>query len=334
MLPGLGLCLALAVFARLLSAGMAEFGLVVSSALLVLLLGLALAAPLGAAAQFYPGRQFASGKLLKLGVALIGLRLDTQALLATGITPLLLAGAGLLSALLVAGLTAHLLGLNKRLSTLLATGTAICGVTAIMVTAPLIRARDEETAHAVACIVLIGMLATLIAPWGLQALLGEGRAIGQVMGAAIPDTAQVTGAALMHQQQYHATHTLADATLVKLLRNAALLLVVPMVAIAFNRNRQASGQGLPIPWFIVGFMVLVLVRALGDSLWPESQSWSIALQAAARLSEVCILMALAAIGLSLHPRALLTLGLRPALAAMAATGAATLSALWIIGAMA
>ena len=329
-LPGLLFCLLMALTARLASAGLGMLDLVVSSALLVLLLGMLLAAPLSSQASILPGRSLAAGLLLKAGVVLIGLRLDVQALLTLGWAPLLTAMAGLLGALLTALLLGRLAGLGNRLTALLATGTAICGVTAIMVTAPLIRARDHETAHAIACIVLIGMLATLVGPLLLQYLLGDAHKVGMLLGASIPDTAQVTGAALLHQQQFASQDTLAAATLVKLIRNSALLLVVPLVGLMFMRHNQGADSRLPIPWFILGFVALVAVRASGDTLAGEAAIWASLLSHAAWLSEALLLMALAAIGLSLHPRALTALGPRPALVAVLATICAAALALLVL----
>lgn len=88
-----------------------------------------------------------------------------------------------------------------RLGTLIAAGTAICGVSAVVATAPTIGAKEEETAHAISTITIFGLLATVVYPFLAELVLklnfGQ---TGIFLGTAVHDTSQVTGAAFIYDQ--------------------------------------------------------------------------------------------------------------------------------------
>src|SRR5690606_19358258 len=77
------------------------------------------------------------------------------------------------------------LGLPPRLGTLIAAGTSICGVTAIVSTAPAIDADEREVAYAVANIVAFGLFGMLVYPYLAHALLTHSESIGLFLGTAI-----------------------------------------------------------------------------------------------------------------------------------------------------
>ena len=107
-------------------------------------------------------------------------------------TRMVLAGIGI----------ARLLAVPRRLGLLLAIGTAVCGCTAVVAMAPLIRARHAETAFAVTCVVLFGCIAMLFYPWVASHFLAASPVhAGIFLGTAIHDTSQVIGAALIYSQQ-------------------------------------------------------------------------------------------------------------------------------------
>ena len=92
------------------------------------------------------------------------------------------------------------LGLPPRLGTLIAAGTSICGVTAIVSVAPAIEADEREVAYAVANVVAFGLFGMLIYPYLAHAVLGSSETIGLFLGTAVHDTSQVVGAALTYKQ--------------------------------------------------------------------------------------------------------------------------------------
>ena len=89
------------------------------------------------------------------------------------------------------------MGVPRRLGTLLAVGTAVCGCTAVVALSPVIRARNVETAYAVTCVVLFGCIGMLFYPWLAAALFGASPVhAGVFLGTSIHDTSQVVGSAL------------------------------------------------------------------------------------------------------------------------------------------
>ncbi|MDQ2069767.1 YeiH family protein [Natronospira bacteriovora] len=289
----------------------------VSAALLAILLGLALAPWAARRPGFGPGLKFAAGDLLKLGVVLLGLRLSLAELWQIGASVWVLVLLVIVSGLLLMALLSRLLALPARLGILLGVGTAICGASAIAATAPGIQARSEETAYAIACVALFGLLATLAYPLLFHFLLDDPRLVGMALGAAIHDTAQVTGAALMYEQSQQAPEALSSATVTKLMRNLGILAVVPLAIWWARRGEATKGAGPAFPLFILGFIALVGLRSLGDALFGADQAhWQQFLSLAGQLSALLFAIALAAMGLGIRLSALRALGPRPAIAAL------------------
>src|SRR2546423_10412369 len=92
------------------------------------------------------------------------------------------------TALVVVTFVNRALGLPRRLGTLIAVGTSICGVSAIVATAPIIGAEDDETAYAVACITIFGLLALITYPFVAHQLFATPVQAGTFLGTAIHDT--------------------------------------------------------------------------------------------------------------------------------------------------
>lgn len=314
--PGLGLALGVAVAAM---AAARLIPLPVSSILVAILTGLALSALPGHHPGLQPGLKLASGRLLKLGVILIGLRLSLIDIGRIGIDALPLVALAIPVGLGSIWLLGRLAGIPRRLGWLLAAGTGICGASAIAATAPGIRARPEETAYAMACIALFGLSATLIYPPLFHTLLGDAATVGMGLGAAIHDTAQVTGAALLYDQASGTDTALPAAAVTKLLRNLTMLAVIPGIIWLANRDRDADDgeTGVAFPLFVLGFLALAGVRTAVDGLRPDSPpAWETIIHGAKLASEFLFASAMAALGMSLKPAALKTLGWRPAAVAL------------------
>ena len=187
-------------------------------------------------------------RLLRIGIALIGLRL-TLALLAGVSFVALPVVVACISVALIAGVgLGQLLGVSPGIRRLLAAGTAICGCTAIVAIAPLVKARQQDVGIAIACVVLFGSIAMVAYPWIAHALFGTDMAAAAIFfGASIQDTSQVVGAALIYAQQFDAPDTVAIAGLTKFLRTFGLLVLVPAAAMwmarseAEERARAAEG---------------------------------------------------------------------------------------------
>ena len=243
----------------------------VSGVPVAIVLGLLLRNSLPLPPRLTPGLKWATSTLLRAGIVLVGIRLsvfDVLKLGAAGLPVVVLAiGAGLL---FVTWFNRRM-GLPARLGTLIAAGTSICGVTAIVSTAPAIEADEREVAYAVANVVAFGLLGMLTYPYLAHALLTHSETIGLFLGTAVHDTSQVMGAALTYRQVYGDEVVLRTATVTKLTRNLFLAAVIPLLSWWHARESGTGAGGASrahwrqhIPGFVVGFLLMAVVRSAGD----------------------------------------------------------------------
>ena len=344
--PGLLLAALLALLgqslARVLQGGV--FGiesLPVSPILIAIVAGLAIRNSIGLPRVFEDGLQLCVKRVLRVGVALLGLQLSLVSVGDIGLAALPVVGIAIIVALVVVRLASRALSLPARLGTLIAVGTAICGNTAIVATAPVVGASEEETSYAVGTITVFGLLALMIYPFLSHTLFaGNDFAAGLFLGTAIHDTAQVAGAALLYSQQFSAPDTLETATVTKLLRNSFMVLVIPLVAWMHERDRAGGTPARrrlmeAVPLFVFGFLAVAALRSLGDiGAVPfggllSAETWRECIDTAKQVSIGCLAIAMAAVGLGTHLGRLAVLGLRPLavglLAALAVGGASAVA---------
>ncbi|MEE4304114.1 MAG: putative sulfate exporter family transporter [Wenzhouxiangella sp.] len=333
-LPGLLIALGIAVGAwlvvRLVGMLPPPLGsLPLSMMLVAILAGLVLAGPAHRRPAWKPGLDLARGPILKIAVALIGLRLSLADLGQLGAQALPLVLIVVLVGLGVTLLLARLAGAAPRLGILLAAGTSICGASAIAATAPGLKARSDEVCYAIACIALIGLTATVLYPWALNHLFDTPEQIGFVMGVAIHDTAQVTAAAALHEQAWNSEGTLVAATVAKLMRNAGMLILIPGLVWAYSRRHEAGSAKVSLPLFIVAFIVLSGVRSGVDALLgPDHALWNELLGAVAQVSMFAFAMAMAALATTVQPSELKAHGWKPAVAAVTSAAVMFGVAVW------
>lgn len=349
--PGLLLAGALAMLGTVVSDGLGKGLLGVDSSpispiLIAILSGLLIRNTIGLPQIFERGLDLSIKRILRIGVALLGIKLSVSAMGGIGLSALPIVLVCIVSALLVAGLATRLLSLPMRLGTLVAVGTAICGNTAIVATAPVIGASDDETSYAVGTITLFGLLALLFHPFIAHAIFGgDSLSSGIFLGTAIHDTAQVAGAGLLYDQQFSSPYALEVATVTKLLRNTFMVLVIPLAALVYHRGEKKmdrdvrSGLLKAVPLFVVGFVLMAGFRTWGDlgevpfGGLLDAQQWEALISLVSDLSVVCLTVAMAAVGLGTHLARLKVLGLRPLavgfLAALAVGAVSALLLVWV-----
>ena len=324
MLPGVALAAGIAglsgLGAPLLGSALGFDQSPVSPILLAVVLGLAIRNTIGLPDVYEPGLRLCLKRILRIGVALLGLRLSLSAAGIIGLAALPVVAGCIVAALLLARGIGRQLGAPKRLATLIAVGTAICGNTAIVATGPLIGAEDDETSYAVGTITVFGMMALLTYPFLAHSLFaGDPVLAGLFLGTAIHDTAQVAGAGLMYLQQYGDAIALDTATVTKLVRNLCMLVVIPGVAL-LHRSETGRTRRLDLrealPLFVLAFVALSALRTLGDLgaepfgfLSPET--WAGWIEVAGSASSLCLAVAMASVGLGTSLSRLRSLGLRP-----------------------
>ena len=338
--PGILLAVMLAVVAEVLAevTGTAILGFEqspVSAVMVALILGGVLANTIGTPASCEAGADFSVKRILKFGIILLGFRLSLYEAFQAGLRAIPVVIASIVTAIALVLLVSKLLGIDRRLGALIGVGTAICGVSAIVATAPTIHATEEETGYAVATITVFGLIATLAYPFIGRALFGGlEQSVGLWLGTAVHDTSQVTGAALVYSETYAAEATLDTAVVTKLLRNTLMIVVIPLAGIVTQRGANPSDsrsrlkQAMSVfPGFVAWFLVLSLLRSTGDAMLAgdspafllfDSGVWNTLSGMLSVTAVACLLVALAGVGLKTDIRKFVHLGIRPFVAGLVA----------------
>jgi len=324
--PGLTLAIVLAFGGQFLSdfIGVTLMGLPkspISAIMMAIILGIIVRNTITLPASFQPGIRFGLVRILRLGIVLLGIRLSLGEVGAIGLQSLPVIIGAVASALLIVTYLSRKLGLSGKLGTLLAVGTSICGATAIVATAPTIAAKDDEVAYAVACVTLFGVVAMLVYPFAAHWVFsGDTFKAGLFMGTSVHETAQVAGAGLVYQQYYGNPQALDVATVTKLVRNLGMLVIIPLMSILYHRS-SSEGTEAPkwwtmIPLFVVGFACMSLLRTVGDmgdlafGFLPPEQ-WKEIVGMIKEVAEICLAIAMAAVGLGTSIKGLASIGLKP-----------------------
>jgi len=294
-----------------------------SPILIAIILGLILRNTISLDVAFGPGIKFGLKKLLRLGIILLGIRLSIFAILKIGALSVGIVFVCIASALVITMLLAKRIGVTEKLGTLIAAGTSICGVSAIIATSPTIDADEEETAYAVATITIFGFLATILYPYMTELLLHMPvERAGIFLGTSVNDTSQVTATAAIYDQLWsHRTaagHTAMDiAVTTKLVRNTFMVLVIPLLGLMFARKNAGKTTGRKmqiaryIPLFVVFYLVMGMIRTAGDGLFGQAEGWVACWTYVKTMAAFVITLAVACMGLNTDIRKLIKLGLKP-----------------------
>ncbi|HWP37399.1 MAG TPA: putative sulfate exporter family transporter [Gemmatimonadales bacterium] len=254
----------------------------ISGVLVAILIGILVRNALPLSQRFKPGIQFAVTKLLRLGIILVGIKLSAMDVLKLGVWGVPIVLTAIVTGLVFVGWFNRFLKQPSRLGTLIAAGTGICGVTAIVSTAPAIGADEKEVAYAVANVTLFGLLGMFIYPYVAHLLLPSSEQVGLFLGTAVHETSQVVGAALTYKEVFHDEVALKAATVTKLTRNLFLAAVVPLLSFLYLRKQTGSaGEGTRVsvaklfPLFVLGFVAMSVVRSVGDATLSQGAAFGL-----------------------------------------------------------
>jgi uncharacterized integral membrane protein (TIGR00698 family) len=250
-----------------------------------------------------PGIAFTGRTVLRVGVALLGLRITLGDVSALGWQPVAGVVVSVALTILISVAAARLLGFRATFGVLSGGATAICGASAALAIAaamPPHPQREKATSFTVIGVSTLSTVAMILYPIIARALDLDEKQAGIFLGGTIHDVAQVVGAG------YSMSKAIGDtATVVKLMRVAMLLPVITCVVMLMRSRVQPDGHKPPLlPWFAVAFAVLVLVNSVG---WIPREVAT----AGASLSGWCLVAAIAAIGVKTQIRQLLDVGFKP-----------------------
>lgn len=203
---------------------------------------------------------FASRRLLRCGVVLLGLRLSVSELRESmGWFDVIAVIALVTVTLWGVGRICSLFGMSRDFGRLLGVGYAVCGVSAIAAVRPLTKSEEEEVAYAVGVVTLFGTLSMVLYPT-VGAVLGlSSELFGWWAGSAIHDVAQVVATATMRGDA-----ALETAVIVKLGRVALLGPILVILSLQMRRGGGGASVGVAraVPLFVVGFVLAVVVRSM------------------------------------------------------------------------
>ena len=295
----------------------------ISAIMMAIILGMLIANTVALPASMVGGLRFCASTILRIGIMLLGIRLSLFGAGKFTLVALPFVIAAIAIGLTTVGTLGRSIGLSRQLSGLIAVGTSICGATAIVATAPLIRAKETEVSYAIACITLFGLAAMFAYPIiGAWMFPDQPELAGLFLGTSIHETAQVAGAGMMYEQQYNAPAALDIATVTKLVRNLCMIAVIPLVGVLYAADHKShldEGQVhwlKMIPWFIIGFAGMSTLRTIGDLgdrafgvLDPAA--WEQTIRCIRAAAEHCLLIAMSAVGLTSLFAGMRDIGLRP-----------------------
>lgn len=303
VVPGLLLTTGIAAFATFLNTR-PGFGWL-SPLILAVVIGIVVRNCNGVNPAMQPGITFSLKRILRLAVILLGLRIGIAQILAVGPIGLGIVTVTLAGTFVFTCWLGRQMGLSRKLVQLVAAGTSICGASAVVATSGAIESSDEDVAYAVTIVTIFGTLSMLLYPAIDAALQLPPEAYGIWCGASIHEVAQVVAAA------FQMGGPSGDiATVAKLSRVVFLVPVLLMLGLLNANSNRQGGSGerrvtrLPIPWFVIGFIVLMLLNSL--NLFPEELK-----AAVIKGNKFLLTIALAAMGLETSLLKMCKLGLKP-----------------------
>jgi uncharacterized integral membrane protein (TIGR00698 family) len=312
LLPGVALLLVIGYAGKLIEQSIAAYGKANHLALpnfeyvlWAIIIGLVIANTVGVPRIFRPG--IATYEFfLKLGIVLLGVRFLLGDVLKLGGISLVAVALALTVSIVLMTWLGHKFKLAPKLTSLLAIGSSICGVSAIIAAKGAINAKDEDASFAIAAILALGAIGLFTFPLIGHALGLSDHAYGLWAGLAIDNTAEATAAGSLWSEQAAKIAVLAKTT-----RNATIGFVVLAYAIywaAQGQAREIAHKGWflweKFPKFVLGFLLVSLLATVGA--FTKQQSADIA-----NLSRWAFLFTFAGVGLSTDFRAMRRQGFYP-----------------------
>jgi uncharacterized integral membrane protein (TIGR00698 family) len=311
-LPGVLLLAAVGYAGKLIEQSVARYGKAhhlvlpnVEYVLWAIVIGLVISNTVGVPALFRAG--VATYEFwLKIGIVLLGARFLVGDVLRLGGISLGLVFVEITLSLIFMTLLGRAFKLRPKLTTLLAVGSSICGVSAIIATQGAIDADEEDSSYAIAAILALGAVSLFVFPLVGHTLRLSDRGYGLWAGLAVDNTAEASAAGALYSDAAGKV-----AVLAKTCRNAMIGFVVLGYAIYWASKGQAAKVPnkaaflwSKFPKFVLGFLVVSLVASIGFFTKPE-------ITAIGNLSRWAFLLTFAGVGLRTNLRELGKQGARP-----------------------
>jgi uncharacterized integral membrane protein (TIGR00698 family) len=312
--PGILLCIAITMVAILLQAVEVHFAgqAYLEALVLAILLGVAIRTAWAPAKRFIPGIAFSAKFLLEVAVVMLGASVSVAIVLALG--PILLVGIASVVAMALGSsfVVCRMLGLPLRMAILIACGNSICGNSAIAAVAPVIGADGDDIAASISFTAVLGVVVVLTLPLLVPVLQLSLTQYGVLAGLTVYAVPQVLAATLPIGALSNQVGTVIK--LVRVLMLGPVVLGLSLLARDLRTdprldraNRRKPDLHELVPWFITGFLMVLIVRSLG--LIPQS-----VLPTITHVAAILTTISMAALGLGVDVRVVAKSGVRVTLA--------------------
>jgi uncharacterized integral membrane protein (TIGR00698 family) len=317
LLPGIVLCIAITMVAILLQAVEVHFAgqTYLEALVLAILLGVVVRTAWTPAKPFVPGIAFSAKTLLEIAVVMLGASVSVATVLALG--PILLVGIASVVAMALGSsfIICRMLGLPLRMAILVACGNSICGNSAIAAVAPVIGADGDDIAASISFTAVLGVVVVLTLPLLVPVLQLSLTQYGVLAGLTVYAVPQVLAATLPIGALSNQVGTVIKLVRVLMLGPVVLGLSLLARDLRADPRLERANRRRPevrelVPWFITGFLIVLIVRSLG--LIPQS-----ILPVVTTIAATLTTISMAALGLGVDVRVVAKSGVRVTLAVTA-----------------
>lgn len=222
-----------------------------------------------------PGIKFCTKQVLRAGIVLYGFRLTINQVAAVGLPAIIIDTIIVAGTIFLGIWLGKLLKMDKETSLMTATGSAICGAAAVLGAEPVVKCEGHKTAIAVSTVVIFGTISMFLYPimyrTGMLDALGD-TGVAIYTGSTLHEVAHVAGAGNA-MDPTDALGIAGTATITKMIRVMMLapVLVIMSFALAsglsINKNGKKEKRKITIPWFAFGFIAIICLNSLLQTLF-------------------------------------------------------------------
>ena len=250
--------------------------------------------------------------LLQASVVGLGFKMNVTTALHAGKDGLLLTVVSIFGTLIIGTIIGRIFKINNKTAYLIATGTAICGGSAIAAISPVIKAEEKQISIALGTIFILNAMALVLFPMIGHYLQLSQTQFGLWCALAIHDTSSVVGAASKYGNE-----ALEIAATVKLVR-ALWIIPVAFISTLLFRNKDAK---IKVPYFIGLFVVAICLNTYVPAIQTISNT-------IVGISKGALTVTLFLIGCGLSGKTVMSVGWKPVLQGLILWGIISAGTLW------
>ncbi|WP_457644084.1 YeiH family protein [Persephonella sp.] len=309
LIPGLTVTVLIAVISTLLAqVGFVKESLKLSPLIIAILIGVSIGNIFKISEKFKPGIIFSLKKILRTAIVFLGFRLTFQNVAEVGLEGLIVDSIMLIGTFLLGVfVSTKIFKLDSSMGYLLASGSSICGASAVLATAPVVKAPMHHAAMAVATVTIFGTLSMFLYPVVYKAGLlldFDDLLYGLFTGATVHEVAQVVAAGFAVSDLAGNTATVAKLTRVMMLAPLLIVLSFYLAAKCTTHGTGVALKDIPVPYFVFGFMAMVGVNSTGFIPADITQKINV-------IDGFLLTVAMAAMGLETNINRIKNVGMKP-----------------------